>query len=421
MAKILPRSVWTGTPNGRASRPLKLSKLQGITLHWPADPGTLPAATVASTSMRLRGYRGGHLARGWVDIGYNYAIDQAGNIFNLTGMSRGAHAGTDTGNMRTVGVLMVLGMKERPSRAMTLALDALHAEIMKAAPKATGRYPHKHWKSTQCPGPYITALTKTHPPTPITPDKPARPWFVAYLRNLGGYNAHGAKTWKKRLPGILADIDLAGTRPQFQGILELPAKHRPAFDRAMKARGYRRAAGSRGRYLYVSAAVTIIAAGTFDLRPRLNNDSKEAAYLVFDVAGIRGIITAAHLEHEKGFDGGRVLQFRNVIKQADDLARKYKVDPSNIVHMADTNSDTWVTEKAANPAGFVSFRTAPTFNNRELSTFVGWSGAWIDGVGIDQIYASTRRPILAGGIRRPKPGVMDHAPIAATIGKVPGE
>ena len=413
MAKILPRSTWTGTPNGRASRPLKLSELQGITLHWPADPGTLPAATIASTSKRLRGYRAGHLARGWVDIGYNYAIDQAGNTFDLTGLTRGAHAGHDRGNMRTAGVLMVIGMGEKPSPAMVAALDALHLWILARAPRATSRYPHHHWKSTQCPGPAITALTKT---APKPPPAAAGIWFVAYLRNLGGYNAHGAKTWKKRLPGILADIDLAGTRPQFQGILELPAKHRPAFDRAMKTRGYRRAAGSRGRYLYVSAAVTVLTAGTFDLRPRLNNDSKEAAYLVFEVAGERGIITAAHLEHEKGFDTGRVRQLQHLIAQTDALAARHNIDAVNIVHMADTNSETWVTDRAARPAGFETFRTAPQFNASERSTFVGWSDAWPGGVGIDQIYVRIGRPILAGGIRRPKPGVMDHAAIAATVG-----
>ena len=420
MLAILPRSTWTGLPNARAGRPLKLNELDGLTLHWPgaSSKANYGSPTLAQTTERLRGYRAGHLARGWRDIGYNYAIDQAGRIFDLTGLTRGAHAGTNRGNMRTVGVLLIVSGREQPTPEMLEALDSLHTWILSKSPRARRRYVHKEWKATQCPGPYLSKLAGTFTPAELPP---ARTWFTGYLRNLGGYNKHGAKTWKTRLPSLLADIDLAGTRPQIQAILELPAKHRPRFDREMKIRGYRRAAGSRGRYIYASSAVESIAAGTLDLRPRLANDSKEAAYLVCRIEGIPAVVTAAHLEHEKGFDNGRVRQFSDVIGQADKLAARHGVDLDNVVHFADTNSDTWVTERAAKPAGFRSFRTARLFNNRTKHTFIGWENAAKLGPGIDQIYARTARPILAGGIRNPKPGVFDHAPIAATLGKKDSE
>src|SRR5690606_24318204 len=86
------RSSWTSTSRGGAQ--LTGTKLQGIAWHWPGTTrDEIGVETEAQTANRLRGYRNFHVGtRGWADIGYNLAIDQAGRVWDLRGLSRvGAH------------------------------------------------------------------------------------------------------------------------------------------------------------------------------------------------------------------------------------------------------------------------------------------------------------------------------------------
>lgn len=157
MAKIRPRSAWTSTSNGRAGRGLRNADMLGVTYHWPGGGSNLLKLSAGRVAGLLRGWRSHHInGNGWADIGYNYAIDGKGRIWNLTGLNRGAHAGgTGAGNTRTVGVVLVIGTNETPNRAMLNAAKRLHAYIRTKLPNATRIYGHRDWTTTTCPGPAV--------------------------------------------------------------------------------------------------------------------------------------------------------------------------------------------------------------------------------------------------------------------------
>lgn len=117
--KIRPRSDWTNTPFGFArlsSRKLDKPKVRTLAPHYPASGDvSYDKPTLAQSRQRLRNWRNMHVnVNGWADIGYNFAIDQSGNIFTCAGASyAGAHAANN--NFVALGVLFIVGDNERPS------------------------------------------------------------------------------------------------------------------------------------------------------------------------------------------------------------------------------------------------------------------------------------------------------------------
>lgn len=151
---ILPRGEWTSEPNGRIDRPLDPSRVNALTIHYPADgPVIYTSLTKDQVAARLRAYRNHHLDRGWADIGYNYAIDQIGRVWNLTGDTIGAHAGSE-GNPTSLGVLFVIGNNERPTSAAITAFKELRALKLKSFPGAVKVQGHQQvpGNQTACPG-----------------------------------------------------------------------------------------------------------------------------------------------------------------------------------------------------------------------------------------------------------------------------
>ncbi|GAA4680595.1 N-acetylmuramoyl-L-alanine amidase [Nocardioides nanhaiensis] len=174
---ILPRSAWTSTRNGRAGRPLSKSRVVGIACHYPAAGNVrLAGLSQSAVANRLRGWRSYHVSKGWADIGYNFALDGSGRVWDLTGFNVGAHAGT-IGNPSRVGVLFVLGNDEEPPEAMVDAFRELRAHIRRTFPSANLVQGHQQvpGNSTACPGkPVMRAitsgrLTAAHAATPPKP------------------------------------------------------------------------------------------------------------------------------------------------------------------------------------------------------------------------------------------------------------
>lgn len=180
MTMILPRSAWTTTPDNR-DVDLQPSRVNALTAHYPADGNvTHRDLTQEQVAAKLRGYRNGHTAKGWRDIGYNYAIDQSGRIWFLTGLDVGAHANA-VGNTTSVGVLFVVGNTEPISAAAIEAFRWLRQYVIgKGYTKATKVQGHQQvpGNSTSCPGAPLMALIKSgalaQPPggVIVTPPKP---------------------------------------------------------------------------------------------------------------------------------------------------------------------------------------------------------------------------------------------------------
>jgi hypothetical protein len=162
------RSEWTST--GASGDTLPGTLLRGVAVHWPGtsqdvigDPGK------AKIAERLRHYRDYHVkTKGWRDIGYNIAIDQAGRVWmlrstqwkgNLVGAHCASPANRDA-NREYVGVLLLLGDKESLSSAMVAAFrDWYRSRFLPAYPGRTDVRPHGEvpGASTACAGPYVKA------------------------------------------------------------------------------------------------------------------------------------------------------------------------------------------------------------------------------------------------------------------------
>lgn len=178
--EIIPRSMWTSEPNGREDRPLDVAKVTGFTIHYPADGDvTYSEYTQAQVASLLAAYRRHHVdGNDWVDIGYNYAIDQRGRVWFLTGDTVGAHAG-EAGNPATIGVLFIVGDTEEPSAVAVEAFRQLRAAKLTRFPKATKVQGHRQVPGnlTSCPGgplmaliadgQFVKAPLKTTPPKPV--------------------------------------------------------------------------------------------------------------------------------------------------------------------------------------------------------------------------------------------------------------
>lgn len=170
---ILPRSTWTSTPFGFArfpGRKLKASAIRALIVHWPGSAGEKPnpSPSLEASCARLRGYRNYHVrSRGWADIGYPYAIDQAGRIFEAAGSTHAAaHSATPTykrANHENLAVLLMLAPGEEPTPAMVAAIVELRADLRKHFQNMTGLMGHQQVRgaATTCPGPAAMALIRS--------------------------------------------------------------------------------------------------------------------------------------------------------------------------------------------------------------------------------------------------------------------
>lgn len=192
MVTYLPRSAWKARA-ARGSTALLASEVVGIADHWPGmskpinATGTAGQARVASA---LRGWQNYHMdGRGWSDIAYLVAVDQAGRAWTLRGLNNRSGANGDgTVNRKYGACLLILGPGEEPSAAMIKTAKGVHADFKKRFSKSRVRpYGHQEVRAktasggvtTDCPGPKALAAIHagkldagTVSVPPVVPTKP---------------------------------------------------------------------------------------------------------------------------------------------------------------------------------------------------------------------------------------------------------
>ncbi|GAA1163747.1 hypothetical protein GCM10009630_72300 [Kribbella jejuensis] len=156
MVDYLPRSAWHARPPTAGPGSLIASHVDGVVIHWPGTGSTKVIHTQAAVASALRGWQDYHMdTRGWSDIAYQVAVDQAGRAWTLRGMRTKSAANGDADvNDRYGAILLVLVTGEQPSGAMKATTRAVIADFRKLYPRGTAIRPHSAVRPepTDCPG-----------------------------------------------------------------------------------------------------------------------------------------------------------------------------------------------------------------------------------------------------------------------------
>lgn len=229
MTTYLPRLAWTKHGPAKPMKAMKAGPLKGFALHWPGSTEkTIDASRESAIAGRLEGYREFHVdTRGWSDIAYQYAIDQAGRVWECRGLTWiSAANGNQAVNTSHGAVLLVLGAKEAPSAAMIQAVRDFRTRIwLRKFPKATAVVGHGNLFKTDCPGPPVAELIKKgvflgqpkppeppHPPKPPTPPVTRRPLVTDYVYGEGSKDSLAATLVAVNHTNVLPLFNVAQVR-----------------------------------------------------------------------------------------------------------------------------------------------------------------------------------------------------------------
>jgi len=150
----IPRSSWAkGSPIPRHMN--RMLPARYITVHHDGM-SSFTSTSKSSAALRLETIRKSHLRRDggrWGDIGYHFAIDPAGRLWQGRPLTwQGAHVKAK--NEGNIGIV-VLGNYERQSvnRSQTAAINSTLRTLMNSfnVPLSKVRT-HQEWAATACPG-----------------------------------------------------------------------------------------------------------------------------------------------------------------------------------------------------------------------------------------------------------------------------
>ena len=154
MVEWLPRSAWGARePNGGRT-PLVRGRVKGAVIHWPGMAN--PISSQAAVASALRGWQRYHMdVRGWSDIAYQAAVDQAGRKWTLRGLNIQSGAnGNQELNQEYGALLLILAPGEALTNAMKATTREVVAEFRGMFPGAVLIRPHSAVRpgGTDCPG-----------------------------------------------------------------------------------------------------------------------------------------------------------------------------------------------------------------------------------------------------------------------------
>ncbi len=172
MVDYLPRTAWGARPAESGPGLLTVSRVEGAVIHWPGSSDTDGIHSLADVAAALRGWQRFHMDdRGWSDIAYQVAVDQAGRAWTLRGLrtQSGANGNNDL-NERYGAILLVLVAGEQPTPAMRATTRGVLADFREIYPRGTAIEPHSAVRpdGTTCPGPAARAAIARGDFTPGT-------------------------------------------------------------------------------------------------------------------------------------------------------------------------------------------------------------------------------------------------------------
>lgn len=157
---VIARKAWTrGKTKVQIADPMR--KITRITVHHDAI-SPLPSGRYEDSVRRLVAIRNGHLGNHWADIGYHYAIDPAGRVWQARPLIyQGAHVKNH--NPSNLGIVL-FGNYEKvvPTSKAVTSLNKLIAHEMQRFNIPVSRvYTHRELRPTACPGRNLQARMNT--------------------------------------------------------------------------------------------------------------------------------------------------------------------------------------------------------------------------------------------------------------------
>ncbi len=161
---ILPRSMWAkaGPDLGRVD---PMNGVTWITFHHSGDPKPFLTNDFGETAQHLEYVREYHRSRNFQDIGYHFAIDRSGRVWQLRSLRyQGQHVRNN--NEHNIGVVVLgnfdLQSMTQPQKDKVKVFGALLRKQYNL-PIAKVKT-HQEFVSTECPGtnmqPYMVAIRK---------------------------------------------------------------------------------------------------------------------------------------------------------------------------------------------------------------------------------------------------------------------
>lgn len=178
MMDYFPRTAWDARQAKPGPGPLDPSKVKGLAVHWPGM-GDRRIGSLISVASALRGWQAFHMDdRGWSDIAYQVAVDQAGRAWTLRGLRTQSGANGDNAVNEAYGaILLVLGTGEQPSPEMISTVREVVRDFRELYPDGEEIRPHSAVRpaGTGCPGDLARALISSGAFEPGAPTQ--EDWF----------------------------------------------------------------------------------------------------------------------------------------------------------------------------------------------------------------------------------------------------
>jgi hypothetical protein len=161
---IIPRSLWArGGPDLSRVDPMGGVKL--ITFHHSGDPKPFWDNGFGETAQHLEYVREYHRSRNFQDIGYHFAIDRVGRVWQLRSLKyQGQHVRYN--NEHNIGVVVLGNFDMQPmTQAQKDKVRIFGALLRKQYALPISKvYTHQEIVSTECPGhgmqPYMVAIRR---------------------------------------------------------------------------------------------------------------------------------------------------------------------------------------------------------------------------------------------------------------------
>lgn len=164
--RIITRSQWGAKPWTSTPYTATWAERTEVLVHYHGGPPKVAIGPGVPREVEAI-----HLANRWSGIGYNFLVDQAGNIYEGRGWGLvGAHCPNH--NRSGIGIYVAVGGDQTPSNAALNSVVDLYEYANRQAGITLRKTYHGANYATACPGPKLIQWVKAGMPRPTSEQLP---------------------------------------------------------------------------------------------------------------------------------------------------------------------------------------------------------------------------------------------------------